>query len=95
MANFALAWRNYVFTEASAVALTDGTDSAGSLADLQTMQLSDRHTATDTRATAGDCVIQYTWTLTGGSGADLPAQLLGFLNYTLTATGATDRKSVV
>lgn len=89
MSNFGLAWRNHVFYTPSATLETfgPGTVTAGALSALQDMRLSKRVTLTDTTAGAGSATVGIHWAV--DSADAVPIRLIGMLNYTVVATGAT------
>lgn len=87
-ANFLLGWRNHVLVRDDAtIECTFGTVSAGAMSALQTMQLSDRVTLTDTVVGEGAATVQVHWSVS--SAAAVAIQLIGLLNYTLSAPGAS------
>ena len=87
--NFLLGWRNHVLARDDAtLECTFGTVSAGSMAALATMQLSDRVTLTDTVVGEGAATVQMHWAVSSSDAVAI--QLIGLLNYTLSAPGATE-----
>lgn len=87
-ANFLLAWRNHVlFRDDATLDCTFGTVAAGAMSALQTMQLSDRVTLTDTAVGEGAATVQVHWSVSSSEAVAI--QLIGLLNYTLSAPGAT------
>lgn len=86
MSNFALGWRNRIFTELDAsLTLNAGTLAAGTLSALQDMRLSRRVTVTDTSDGGGTASIVITWAVASGTVA---VDLLGLLNYEVLAPDA-------
>lgn len=87
-ANFLLAWRNHVlFRDDATMECTFGSVSAGAMSALQTMQLSDRVTLTDTVVGEGAATVQVHWSVSSSDAVAI--QLVGLLNYTLSAPGAS------
>lgn len=89
MSSFGLGWRNHVFYTPDATLETfgPGTVTAGSLSALQDMRLSKRVTLTDTIVGAGSATVGIHWAVDSGDAVAI--RLIGMLNYTLVATGAT------
>jgi hypothetical protein len=89
MSNFGMGWRNHVFTTPSATLETfgPGTVTAGALTALQDMRLSKRVTLTDTTAGEGAATVGLHWFVDSGSAVAI--RLIGLLNYTVSAPGAT------
>lgn len=87
-ANFLLGWRNHVLVRDDAtLECSFGSISAGAMSALQTMQLSDRVTLTDTVVGEGAATVQVHWAVSSANAVAI--QLVGLLNYTLTAPGAS------
>lgn len=87
-ANFLLGYRNHVLYESEATLdCTLGEVVSGSMAALRTMQLSERVTITNTSPGEGAATIQLHWAVDPGSAVGI--QLIGLLNYTVSAPGAT------
>lgn len=87
-ANFLLGWRNHVlFRDDATLECSFGTISAGAMSALQTMQLSDRVTLTDTAVGEGAATVQVHWSVSSSEAVAI--QLIGLLNYTLSAPGAS------
>lgn len=87
-ANFLLGWRNHVlFRDDATLECTFGSVSAGAMSALQTMQLSDRVTLTDTVVGEGAATVQVHWSVSSSEAVAI--QLIGLLNYTLSAPGAS------
>lgn len=85
--NFALGWRNHVFYESDAtIDLDVGSVTAGALSALRDMRLSKRVTMSDTAAAFGNASIVLHWHVAESRAAAI--QLVGLLNYTLSAPGA-------
>lgn len=88
MSNFQLGWRNHVFYETDATLETfAGSVTAGALSALQDMRLSKRVTLSDTVVGEGAATVGLHWAV--ASEDALPMQLIGVLNYTVSAPGAT------
>lgn len=89
MSNFGLGWRNHVFYETGAtLSLLNGSVGSGDLAALQDMRLSKRVAMTDTVVGAGHAQVIIDWEVPDANAAAI--QLVGLLNYGITATGADD-----
>lgn len=88
-ANFLLGWRNHVlFRDDATLDAPFEEITAGTIDALRTMQLSDRVTMTETIETEGAATLQIHWAVS--SDEPVAVQLIGLLNYTLSAPGATD-----
>lgn len=89
MSNFALGWRNKVFTDAATWDLDTGTVTAGALTDLADMRLSKRVTIEGTAAlaTANSSILLH-WYIGAGDASQI--DLVGLLNYALSAPADAD-----
>lgn len=88
MSNFALGWKNYVFSEEDDdLAAEDGVVTVGAIADLRDMRLSRKCSVSATGSEYA--TVSFVWTRAGGSSDPLPVQLIGLLNYLVEAPGNT------
>lgn len=83
--SFALGWLNLPFTTGTLTA--SATPSVGAVSDLADMRLSSRVTVSDAIEYAGVATVSFTWSSTDAE--EFAMQLLGLLNYTVTAPNAT------
>lgn len=82
--SFRLGWRNQVFHE-GAITLYEGTLGVGALTALQDMRLSRRVSASATTGSAGTISVAFDFNTT----APVAVQLMGLLNYAISAPDAT------
>lgn len=83
---FKLGWRNYVLLELDAtLAVVQGAVTAGSVEALRDSRLSNRVTVSATSDGSGMATVEITFTLASGT---VPVDLLGLLNYAVSAPGA-------
>lgn len=86
MSNFAMGWRNHVFTAADAtLSLTAGAVTVGELSALQDMRLAKRVSCAATSDGSGNATIEIEWEKTSGTAK---VELMGLLNYAVSAPGA-------
>lgn len=89
MSGFTLGWRNHVFYETgAALTLLNGAVTVGALSALQDMRLSKRVTMSDAVVGTGHAQVIIDWDVADANAAAI--QLIGLLNYSISAAGADD-----